>query len=175
MLIDTDSIVDFLTQFHKKDGSMNNIGGNIPAITNPAQQVFQGRFGYYPCNYETYRKIRAIYSHYWQALHSYGRWTRWNRKEPQNRVSYSRVRNDKGQVVGKVLVGPVSEPQRSNVFYTVRGFRRKCEHALIDNGISECYNMARMPVENKNDVQNLPLSIAVINEMYDKLNVKAPA
>lgn len=40
----------------------------------------KGKHGYYPCNVETYRKLKYLHRSYWQAVYDTARWVRWDRK-----------------------------------------------------------------------------------------------
>lgn len=46
---------------------------------------YQSRWGYHPCEYELFLKIRRLHKWYWQTVYDFHRWHRWWRKEPQNR------------------------------------------------------------------------------------------
>jgi hypothetical protein len=40
---------------------------------------------YYHCDYETFRKLKSLHKWYYQTLHDYAKWYRWNRKDLKNR------------------------------------------------------------------------------------------
>lgn len=48
-------------------------------------QSFKSRWGFHPCDYETFRKLKAIHKWFWEFLHDYAAWQRWDRKFPKNR------------------------------------------------------------------------------------------
>jgi hypothetical protein len=48
-------------------------------------EIHKNRFGYYPCSWETYRKLKRLNYLRIESLISNARWNRWNRKQPQNR------------------------------------------------------------------------------------------
>ncbi|MEM6258219.1 MAG: hypothetical protein AAGI37_07890 [Planctomycetota bacterium] len=52
---------------------------------NPSP-AFQSRWGYHPCTYDVYRKLKDLHRWYWFCVYDFHRWNRWQRKQPQNRV-----------------------------------------------------------------------------------------
>jgi len=46
----------------------------------------KSRWGYHPCDYETFQKLRVIKKYYYKNLHVIAERDRWLDKEPQNRV-----------------------------------------------------------------------------------------
>ena len=53
--------------------------------------MFQSRFGFHPCDYQTYRKLKFLNQVCLKAIRLAHAWTRWKRKDPQNRVSPLRL------------------------------------------------------------------------------------
>jgi hypothetical protein len=47
--------------------------------------VFAGRWGYHPCDFELFLKLRSLHRWYWQTLRDFHRWHRWQRKAEENR------------------------------------------------------------------------------------------
>ena len=100
--------------------------------------IFQSRWGYHPCNFQLFLKLKSLHRWYWQTLYDFHRWHRWWRKEPQNRVGpepvfcplfvlnttwYKSVRNGGVDGFGEVLgqkavsrVGAMAEIARELVF-----------------------------------------------------------
>ncbi len=72
--------------------------------------IYKGRWGYYPCDYQTYLMLKKIKKLWWKTLRQKATWTRWKRKIPKNRVRREKIRNEKGQVVGWKVLGPNPEP-----------------------------------------------------------------
>ena len=95
----------------------------------------KSRFGYHPCSYETFRKLKDLHKAYWQAVRDFHRWFRWDRKESQNQP----------------------EPKYCSLFLENKGWLRYTvsddghrrgkyfPKKLIDHGIIELYQQARMP------------------------------
>ena len=47
---------------------------------------YQSRWGYHPCDYNLFLKLKFLQRQYWQTLYDFHRWHRWWRKQEQNRV-----------------------------------------------------------------------------------------
>src|SRR5437764_918694 len=47
--------------------------------------IHQSRWGYHPCNFETYLKLRRLHQAYHDGLRLLARWRRWRAKAPHNR------------------------------------------------------------------------------------------
>ena len=99
-------------------------------------QSFRSRFGYHPCDWATFRKLKDLHRWYWQTVRDFHRWWRWQRKLPANRR------------------GP--EPQHCPAFVLLRPWRqwRKCHgmtavreypRRLVDRGVLGWYQAARRP------------------------------
>ena|SRR5688500_9827370 len=71
---------------------------------------FKGRWGYYPCDYETWQSIKELRFRWFLTLRRFAARRRWERKQPQNRVVRRRVRAG-GKPVGWEILGPAPEPQ----------------------------------------------------------------
>src|SRR6267142_2725288 len=76
------------------------------------------RWGWYPCDYETFLLLKKLHAFYWRALRRYAEWQRWHRKQPHNRVIRQRLVDDRGRKVGSRIVGPRPEPWLCPVFCT---------------------------------------------------------
>lgn len=72
-------------------------------------KVYQGKYGFYPCEYETYLKLKELNKYVTKALQQSANWYRWVRKAPHNRVN--RIRRT------GVILGPRPEPKINNLFY----------------------------------------------------------
>ena len=131
---------------------MKGISMNID-ITN-----YRGRFGYYPCDYELFQKLKRLHRWYWQTVYDFHRWHRWWRKEPQNRHG--------------------AEPQYCSLFVDDTTWRKPVEHhgvrgyqvypkMVVDRGVLALYHQARMP-----QVEPVPPlegeTVKTILELYTK-------
>lgn len=118
--------------------------------------TFKSRWGFHPCDYETFRKLKTIHKWYYKALHDYAKWERWYRKEPQNRVIRCWIRNAAGNKIGSRIVEIQQEPL---FFYLGAGQWRR---------FTSDYQNARQPVEEKN-VLPLRNTLSEIDDLYNKL------
>jgi hypothetical protein len=120
-------------------------------------EIHQSKYGFHPCDYETYKKLKFLHKHYWQTLYDFHAWWRWERKDEDNRK------------------GP--EPSYCSVFVENKSWWKKKRQGgndsvvylpktVVDHGIVELYHKARMP-------QSEPLEIfseetlRKINRLYD--------
>jgi len=80
-------------------------------MTTKEITTHESKFGFHPCDRETYMKLKKLNHWFFQAQQRAARWNRWARKDKQNRVIRRFIRNDKGQKIGCKIVGPMPEPQ----------------------------------------------------------------
>jgi len=132
------------------------------------QNTYQGRWGYHACDFDTFKKLKKLYSFYWKALRRNAEWERWNRKEPQNRILRKWYRNENGQKTGFEIVGPKPEPQRYPVFGKLNFVPEGC-HALNSMGIEAAYAIARYPYATPDDVKSIGLTPDQIDNMLAHL------
>ena len=143
------------------------------------QGVFRSRWGFHPCDYETYCKLKFLNLAYQKAVRLAHAWRRWQRKDPHNRVSRRRVRNSEGWTVAYEPPVPLPEPKSCPVFsqkvfekrhgdqrghFSREGFLVE-KVVTDDRGIPDAYASARKPVANQADVQPLRLSAAELEEL----------
>ena len=144
--------------------------------------MFQSRWGFHPCDYSTYRKLKFLHHIYQKALRMARAWERWKRKDPHNRVMRRRIRNDKGQTIGYDPPVPLTEPclcpifsqkvlerrhvdKKGNVFR--EGFLD--EKVVTDElGIVDDYGSARRPVKELGEVQPLRVSLDTIDSLCEQ-------
>jgi len=116
--------------------------------------VIKGRWGFYPCEYEVYRKLKKLNAAYYKSERREAEYLRWCRKEPQNRVIRKKIRNEKKQVVGYEAPIPRPEPKRyPNLFADV-----------LYN-----YHLSRMPVAKEEDVKPLTISMKELDSLIVRL------
>jgi hypothetical protein len=48
--------------------------------------TYKSRWGFHPCNFETYRKLRRLHKAFWEGRRLLARWQRWNARLPKNRI-----------------------------------------------------------------------------------------
>src|SRR5260370_28023809 len=73
--------------------------------------MFQSRWGFHPCDYLTYRKLKFLNQVCLRAIRLAHAWERWQRKDPHNRVTRRRIRNDKRQTIGYESLVPLPVPR----------------------------------------------------------------
>jgi hypothetical protein len=139
----------------------------------------QSRWGFHPCDYATFRLLKKLHGFYWRALCQHAAWQRWARKKPHNRLIQRKVRDDEGQVVGREVVGPMTEPKLCPVFHVkdqvvshldddgkyLRQGRLIDRVTLCDHGIPEAYRSARRPQPQADLVSPLRLSADEIRRL----------
>jgi hypothetical protein len=136
------------------------------------QPVFRSRWGFHPCDYATFRKLKFLNIVYQRAVRQAHAWERWKRKDPHNRVRRSRVRNEKGQTIGYAEPVPIGEPAICPVF------SRKVEEQryglqdrkMVTDGrwITTDYTAARKPVSDPGAIRSLHSTGAEIDELFAK-------
>jgi hypothetical protein len=62
--------------------------------------TFRSRWGFHPCDYATYRKLKLLNLVYHRAVRLAHAWERWQRKAPHNRVRRHRIRDEQGRTIG---------------------------------------------------------------------------
>ena len=100
----------------------------------------RSRYGYHPCNFEIYRKLKFLHKHYWIALRQFHTWHRWYRKQTQNRIgpepTYCPV-----FVKNEAWIKPViRDGEPGSKIYP----RKVVDHSIID-----LFQQARMPQANE--------------------------
>lgn len=136
---------------------------------------FQSRWGFHPCDYATFRKLKFLNLVYQRAVHLAHAWMRWKRKDPHNRVIRRRIRNAKGQTVGYEPPLPMAEPPICPMFSRKvqgKGFvdKKGTEETVVTDEprVATDYSTARKPASEPGAVAPLSLSLAEIDELYEK-------
>jgi hypothetical protein len=144
--------------------------------------MFQSRWGFHPCDYSTYRKLKFLHFAYLKAVRLAHAWQRWHRKDPHNRVMRRRIRNDGGQTIGYEPPAPLPEPSLSPVFsqkvLEKRHVDKKGQHfrdgfleekvVTDDFGIVADYAAARKPAQDSAGVRPVRMSVETINALYER-------
>lgn len=121
-------------------------------------EVYQGRWGYYSCGFETYKQIKRLNFLYYQNCRSIAKRKRYDRKEPQNRYTQKAIKDKNDRKIGYGEKKPMSRPL--------------CLPDLNDPNFA--YNMAicrmrsRYPVDSPDLVKRLPWSKRYIIDMFVK-------
>jgi len=160
-------------------------------------EVYSGNWGHYPCEYQTFLKIKKLHKYYNKSLSQSKTWFRWARKMEHNRKTnepktcpvFSEIVDSKRQLpsVNKpnAKLGYstslrtahsywVSTKKGEAYSYFIPGinYHEKNHSKSIvvrDFAIREAYQMARMPVQDPESVQRLPLSIKEIDTMLAEI------
>ena len=140
-------LAEAFTKFFSRRGDNMSLTTTATATTTA---VFESRWGFHPCDHDTFLKLKFIKKCYFQTLHDKAVWERWERKHPDNRVIRKWHRDADGRKIGCEIVGPRPEPKYCP--YRLGSFFDDCEHA-------------RMPL-NKEDVRPLRHSVDKINQQY---------
>lgn len=119
-------------------------------------KTFKSRFGYHPCEYQVFRRLKTIHKWHYQTLKDYANWDRWDRKLPKNRVIRRWIRGEQGNKIGSEVIGPRHEPKVFSGLLFAN-----------DSWVAD-YQNARMPRQEK-DVRLLQHSLEEINQMYFRL------
>jgi hypothetical protein len=143
-------------------GSLNHIPGESSAMTDAkVPEVHKSRFGFHPCPWEVFAKLKCLHRWYWQTVREFAAWKRWERKLPTNRVIRRWIRDASGRRVGCEGVGPRPEPTYCPAF--VRHGKAN------DNGFVGDYQNARMPRAVAERVMPLSHSFDEIDAMFRRV------
>lgn len=139
--------------------------------TKGYKMAVQGKYGWYVCDYETFRMLKALKKEYYIALKQYGRWNRWNNKLPKNRLIKRYLRNSSGQKYGVEIIGPAPKPVTSKIFKNTKYVYSRLgnNYVLDDLSVLDTFNRARMPYKSEADVPLLKLSDFDIKKLYSQI------
>lgn len=120
-----------------------------PIVSNRTGVVFQSRWGFHTCSYETYRKLRRLNFLGLKARHVAANWRRWYDKSTVNQRVYvgnmppyigtPKRKTPKNYRQYKPMVEPVLAPLSLSIIDT----------------ILECSRIARMPLATQEEVEQL--------------------
>jgi hypothetical protein len=112
----------------------------------------QGKYGFHPCNYEDFKKIKLLHKHYWIARKRAAAYERYLRKQPQNRL----IRKKDGLALAKPL--PMPQPFFPNVYAQI-----------LKKPIVPLYQQARHPQPTSDQVKMLLISIIQVEEWLTEI------
>ena len=124
-------------------------------------EVFMSKWGFHPCSYSTYQKLRKLNSLYERALRLRADWDRWDRKQPQNRVIRKWKRDELGRKIGCEIVGPRLEPKLCPIF-------NNAGYGINHAEIHADYVNAKKPMATREEVKPMVNSVEEIDALYDK-------
>lgn len=146
---------------------------DVVHTTEAGVKVYRSRWGYHPCPYETFLKLKKLSAAYWEAVGRAASWKRWHRKAPHNRVARRKIRDELGRKVGSEVIGPMPEPNISGPFLNDRTVIRYGESfrtvTADDMGVLAALCRARYPSGSPSDVRALAVSNMEIDELIEKL------
>lgn len=135
---------------------------------NSEQNVFLSRWGFHPCDTETFLKLKRLKKLFWQAVYAHGTWKRWSRKLPENRFYWEKKERAEKR---KRSDRPIPEPLTCPVWTRENSYDwqndKKPLIPLADCGVLEAFENARMPKEKPDQVEPLNLSIKEIDKMLE--------
>jgi hypothetical protein len=121
----------------------------------------KGKWGFYPCTYETYLKLKRIKKWYWETVYAAARYDRWHNKFPHNR---------------KGAEPPKYCPFVGNRVWGSRGKNDLGNHIWgkipnkIDQKLLDLFEQARMPVPAETDVKVFDSNqLQLIFDTYQKI------
>jgi hypothetical protein len=143
--------------------------------------MFPSRWGFHPCDYATFRKLKTLHQAYLKALRMARVWERWERKAPHNRVSRRRLRNAQGQTIAYDAPVPIPEPALCSVFTQKIQEQRFIDKngnvakdgflmtklVINDMRIIVDYHNARRPAASAAEVKPVTLSVVEIDALYE--------
>ncbi len=129
------------------------------------KEVHQGRWGFYPCDWATYQKLKKISQEYQKGLRQHFAWCRWLNKLPHNRVIRRWKRNESGQRIGCEIIGPAPEPQVNRLFLYLE--KNYSSFSKIDLLVE--YRKARYPAVTAEEVKPLLLTLQQIDILMGEL------
>lgn len=150
-------------------------------------KTYPSRWGFHPCDHETYLLLKLLHARYQAALRAHARWRRWFRKKPTNRVIRQYVCDTQGRKAGHDVVGRQPEPRQCPLFgrraevlghwsadggFLPVGRPQPGFVLLPDPGIAAAYRAARTPAATPEEVRPLPLSPAAIRQLAAALAVQ---
>jgi len=149
-------------------------------------KTYQSRWGYHPCDYETFVLLKLLNARWLVAQRRHAQWQRWFRKKPANRVVRRWLRDGEGRKIGREVVGRQPEPRVCPLFckrVTVVSHWSESGECLpagreVDGyallaplGIPKTYRAARTPAPTAEAVRPLPLTAAEIRRLAADLAI----
>ena len=132
----------------------------------------QGKWGFYPCSYEDFLKLKELNRHWQKAIRRAGSWKRWTRKEPQNRCCRKRTRNDKGQQIGWTKGDSIPEPKLISAFHEPRENKYSWEDVNVTKKTVDIlaeYRKARYPRSSPENVAPLQITSEKIESLLKEI------
>ncbi len=81
------------------------------------ETAVQSKYGWHPCNVETFHKLKNIHRVYWESVYRLAAYHRWERKAPQNRVQRFDGKGPDGKPIPLVPPRPINAPAFTTLMY----------------------------------------------------------
>ena len=136
-------------------------------MTTQNANVFETRFGFVPCDYEHYKKLRRLQYLYLLSRKADAAHERWSRKAPQNRVERRWIRNQQGQKVKRIAVGPLAQPKGGLEMFNKRYGTSWSSPTLGEQVVAD-YRNAKYPKSSAVEVGQVILSAEEIFKLLEQ-------
>lgn len=154
------------------------LGQIMKSIFTPRKNVYRSKWGFHPCDYDTYIKLKKLRGYFYMALSRHRAWERWHRRLPKNKFAIEYIYDEKGRKKGYKKIAPIPEPVVCPVFSVKRMAKKFFDESgyhkegidievrvMGDWGVLDAYNKARVAVTNPDDVPSLELTADQIDSM----------
>jgi hypothetical protein len=125
-------------------------------------QIFQSRWGFHPCDYQVFLKLKRIHKAYWEGLRKLAAWQRWHGKLPANRLLVRWRRDEAGRKIKREIIGLRPEPVVPAVY------REICESPI---SITQEFDRVRHG-RPRDQVVALRISVEVIDRWCNELLIQ---
>jgi hypothetical protein len=118
--------------------------------------MFKSRWGFHPCPYETYLKLKHLKKWFWENVTNYCAYRRWHSKQPQNRIG------DQPEFCDVFL--SVNAKRYSPSGHWTVAFSLELKEFLMDT-----FDQVRVPSENLVDSLK-ETTLQRIDDLYEKVS-----
>lgn len=162
---------------------------SIAIVEAAPAKAHQGRWGWHPCDYPTFLKLKAIAREYRRAVCLAAAFARWERKEERNRVSRPKIRDEQGRPIGYGDPAPVERPVMDSPLGFVVVSREQFDRSgqYVKEGVQRTrflirpearealsdYTRARRPAADPSELQPLATPAAAIDRLLASLKTGA--
>jgi len=124
-------------------------------------KAVKGRFGWHPCDYETYLKLKVIKKRFWETVYAAARYERWHNKFPHNRKGKEPEKYC--PLIGNRVWGWLPKDEF--------GYKKYGKiPSNMDQKLLDLFEQARRPLATEAEVTPFASSqMAIINDMFQKV------
>ena len=130
------------------------------------ENVFLSRWGFHPCDHETYLKLKELKKLFWLAVYQNGAYRRWERKAPHNRYYWAEPQGDPKYTKRVRSDRPIPEPLTCPIWKDQGWWSSSA--MLKDDGLLAAFEAARTPMKNATDVQPLKMTTEQIDTLLSQ-------